>query len=632
MSQDLHAILKTHWGYDSFRPLQEDIMRSVLNGDHVLTILPTGGGKSLCYQVPALAQEGICIVVSPLIALMKDQVNDLKKRGIRAVAIYSGMSQREIDETLETCIYGNIKFLYLSPERLVTDIFRTRVANMNVSMLAIDEAHCISQWGYDFRPAYLNIADIRELIPAVPVIALTATATPAVKDDILEKLRITDAQVYQASFARKELAYVVRTPEDKYGKMLAAFKNVKGSGIVYVRNRKKTREIANILYRAGISASYYHAGLKMQDRTARQDAWIKGEIRVMVCTNAFGMGINKPDVRVVVHVDLPDNIESYYQEAGRAGRDGKRAFGLLLVTDSDIAAARDRMENQFPSPEQVVQTYNALGNYLKLANGSGAEQTFDLDVADLCRTFDLSPSVVMKAFSLLEEFGLLTLSDSVYLPSKVHFLLNKEEMYKFQIANRKFDPVIKALLRSYPGVFDEHVPIKEKALAEKLGIQKKDIEGFLKYMHQAGVVEYSPASDAPRVTYMQARKPGDKLGLDKVLMLSRQERYKAQLEGMINYVTNTTVCRTRYFQQYFGEETETDCGVCDICLEREADLSREALDQILADHLRKEPLAVRTLLDTVKGVSEHALIQRLRNLIDDGQIEEVAPGMYQWKG
>lgn len=632
MAMDLHAILKSHWGYDSFRPLQEDIVRSVIGGDHVLTILPTGGGKSICYQVPAMAQDGICIVVSPLIALMKDQVNDLKKRGIRAVAIYSGMSPREIDETLETCIYGDVKFLYLSPERLTTEIFRSRVVNMNVSLLAIDEAHCISQWGYDFRPSYLNIAQVRELLPDVPVIALTATATPAVKDDILEKLQISDAKVYQASFARKELAYVVRTPEDKYGKMLAAFKNVKGSGIVYVRNRKKTREIAQLLFRAGISASYYHAGLNMADRTARQEAWIKGDIRVMVCTNAFGMGINKPDVRVVVHVDLPDNVESYYQEAGRAGRDGKRAFGLLLISESDIATARDRMENQFPSPEQVMQTYNALGNYLKLALGSGAEQTFDLDVADLCRTFDLSPSVVMRAFSLLEEFGLLTLSDSVYLPGKVHILVNKEEMYKFQIANRKLDPLIKALLRSYPGVFDEHVPIREKVIAEKLSVQQKDIIASLKYLHKAGIIEYSPASDSPKVTYLQPRRSGDKLGLDKVLMISRQERYRAQLDGMINYVTNTELCRTRYFQEYFGEQTDTDCGICDICMEREAQLSQQALDDLLAEHLTSEPLAVRALLDQVKGVAEHQLIQRLRHLIDEGQITEVKPGMYQWKG
>jgi len=457
-------LLKQYWGFDTFRPLQEDIIDAVLNGQDALALLPTGGGKSLCFQLPALLQEGICIVVSPLIALMKDQVENLKAKGIQAIAIYAGMGKREIDILLDNCIYGNIKFLYLSPERLLSPLVKERLAYMKVNLFAIDEAHCISQWGYDFRPPYLLLKDLREIHPEVPIIALTATATKFVRQDIVEKLELKVPQIFVKSFARRNLSYVVMDLEDKYGKLLDVLKNVKGSGLIYVRNRRETTEVALFLKRNHIAADFYHAGLEKNERSLKQEAWKQNKIRVMVATNAFGMGIDKPDVRFVIHLDLPESLEAYYQEAGRAGRDELKAFAVLLANKSDRLALETKYKDNFPNIEEIKKTYHYLGSYYQLAYGAGQGISFPFDLADFCKRFKLSVLKTIAALKFLEHDGYLTLSENIFLQSRLMFMQSHEDVYRFQIENSGYDALIKTVLRAYGGSFDQYVKVNENEI------------------------------------------------------------------------------------------------------------------------------------------------------------------------
>src|ERR1700761_1639177 len=486
----LQEILKQYWNHDTFRPMQEEIIQSVLIGRDTLALLPTGGGKSICFQVPALAKEGICIVISPLIALMKDQVENLKARGIEAVSIVSGMSRREVDIALDSCIYGQVKFLYLSPERLLSDLARERISYMNVNLIAVDEAHCISQWGYDFRPPYLHIADLRELHPNVPVLALTATATAEVCDDIQQKLLFKQPNIYRKSFERKNISYVVQHEENKLRKMLDIARGVKGSGIVYVRSRKETAEIAKFYDENGFSADFYHAGLTMEQRSKRQEDWQANRTRIIVATNAFGMGIDKPDVRFVIHKDPPESLEAYYQEAGRGGRDEQKAYGVLLYNYSDRLRELKKFEASFPTVAEVKQVYHHLANYYSLAYEAGDGLSFDLDLGDFCGRFKLDSIKTINALKFLEQDDYLSFNESVFLPSRFRFEISNEELYNFQIQNPGWDAFIKTLLRSYGGAFDNYVRIREFDISRRANMSVQQVIEGLKQLQEYGILTY----------------------------------------------------------------------------------------------------------------------------------------------
>ncbi|HCX23879.1 MAG TPA: RecQ family ATP-dependent DNA helicase [Cytophagales bacterium] len=562
-------ILHQYWGYSEFRPLQSEIIGAVLDKQPTLALLPTGGGKSICFQVPAMCVEGICIVVSPLIALMKDQVMQLQKRNIKAVAIYSGMSKKEIDIALDNCIYGQIKFLYVSPERLKTELVRERAKQMDINLLAIDEAHCISQWGYDFRPPYLEIADFIEEIKPPRLVALTASATREVKFDILEKLKVEDARVFQKSFARPNLSYSVFELEDKEQKILEILNKVQGSSVIYVRSRKQTREIAEFLHYNQISTDYYHAGIPGSVRSAKQDKWIEGKTRVMVSTNAFGMGIDKGDVRTVIHYDLPDSLEAYYQEAGRAGRDEKKAFAIQLFSKTDIENLKSRTEQAAVSVEYIKRVYQALANYFKLAVGSNALTSFEFDYQEFARNFDLPLAETFHALNKLADEGLIALNEPFKETSKLIFNLEQPEIYKFQVANKAMDPVIKVLMRLYGGnLFNDFVTIKEKDIASLLGESIEKAINQLKYLHQAEVVTYQKASDIPRITFLTPRFDANNLPLDQKRIKWRREVTLAKAEAVVSYVGDDKKCRSRVIQRYFDEVSYEDCGVCDVCISK----------------------------------------------------------------
>ncbi len=630
-----HETLKKYWGYNDFRPLQEDIIQSVLNGKDTLALLPTGGGKSICYQVPAMMQEGICIVISPLIALMKDQVTNLRKRGIKAVAVYSGMSRREIDLLFDNCVYGAYKFLYLSPERLTTEIARVRIEKMNVSLLAVDEAHCISQWGYDFRPPYLQIAEIRPLLKNAPVMALTATATKEVKIDICEKLQFTGENIFQQSFERKNIAYVVRYEENKLNKMVNIFKRVPGCGIVYVRNRKQTKEIADFLRKNGISADYYHAGLEMAQRNLKQERWIANEIRVMVCTNAFGMGIDKSDVRCVVHVDLPENIESYYQESGRAGRDGKKSFGILLYNLADKIETEKRIKNNFPSLNDVRLVYTALGNYFQLAEGSGKGESYEFDLIGLCKKFNLDALKVHHALRLLEQQGVLTVSEAVFSPPRLQIIVNKEVLYKFQIKNKSSDPIVKFLLRTHIGLFDEMVAVNETEIARRLNLSKQEVVKILDLMNKSNLVVYERQNDKPHLTLIEARVDTRYLKLDIDFIENRKRLFESKMRAMLQFALNKSYCRSRYVLDYFGETDNYRCGICDVCLERNklgmTEIELDALVEEIKKYLQPDGSRLDALVSNIRSFTEQKVVNTLRWLIENERVRK-AGNEFFWEG
>jgi ATP-dependent DNA helicase RecQ len=563
----IYQVLKQFWGYDKFRPLQEEVIRSVLDGKDTLALMPTGGGKSLCFQIPALARPGICLVVSPLIALMKDQVENLRQRGVKAAAIVSGMGKREIDILLDNCIYGDIRFLYISPERLLSDLVRERIGYMNVNLIAVDEAHCISQWGYDFRPPYLHLTQLREIHPKVPVLALTATATERVASDIQDRLNFKQPNTFRSSFERKNLRYVVFNEADKLVRLLSVARNVQGTGIVYVRNRRETQEVAGYLNRQGIVSDFYHAGLALDMRSQKQDSWKTGRIRVMVATNAFGMGIDKEDVRFVVHLDLPESLEAYYQEAGRAGRDERKAFAVLLFNEGDVQHLRKKLAESYPSIEEIRSVYHYLGNYYQLAYGAGEGLVLPFDVGDFCRRFKLEALKTLNALRFLERDEYLALSESVYLPSRVQVLMDHEQLYRFQIENREYDGFLKTMLRMYGGIYDHYIPVKERELARRLQTGKEKVENILHRLHNLQVISYLPQTDQPQLQFLKPRADTQHLIIDRAFIAERKRIHSGQVDSVIRYA-ETSKCRNVQLLTYFNETDAQECGVCDVCLDK----------------------------------------------------------------
>lgn len=613
-------LLKRYWNYDDFRPMQEDIIASILEGKDTLALLPTGGGKSICFQVPAMCMEGICIVVSPLIALMKDQVQQLKKRDIKAVAIYSGMSKREIDITLDNCIYGGFKFLYVSPERLKTELFIERAKQMNISMMAIDEAHCVSQWGYDFRPPYLQIADTRKELSISRVMALTATATKEVKEDIVSRLDMKDCQIFQKSFVRENLSYSSFKLENKEQKLLEILSRVGGSSVVYVRSRKRTKEIADLLVRNGFTASFYHAGLSGKERDERQDAWLSNRTRIMVATNAFGMGIDKPNVRTVVHMDLPDSLEAYYQEAGRAGRDEKKAFAVALYHAQDVNELKERAEKSVVSLEEIKRTYQALANYYKLAIGSLSLASFDFRFDQFVKTYNLQTVTTFNALKKLADEGLIQITEGFFEHSRMSFILEKPEVYKYQVANPKLDPIIKSILRLYGGeVFALYLPIKEKELAALLKTQVVQIKKWLKFLHDQKVIDYQAATDLQRVTFLTHRQDANNLPIDNNQIEWRKKLSIEKAQAVIDYVESKE-CRTNILQLYFDEQPEDTCGICDSDLEKKR--SEPVKASKLVDVLSEEPLSLAELKSRLGTANESQVLAALRVMIEDGKVRE----------
>ncbi len=616
------SILKKYWHHNQFRPLQEEIILAALTGRDVLALLPTGGGKSVCFQVPALIRDGLCIVITPLIALMKDQVEQLKNREIQAIAVHAGMSKQQIDILLNNCLYGPIKFLYVSPERLHTELFRERVKQMNVGLIAVDEAHCISQWGYDFRPSYLQIASLRALKPGVPVIALTATATVEVKADIQEKLELKKPAVFQQSFARDNISFVVRKTENKERKVLEILQKVPGPAIIYVRSRKATQEVSQWLTKKKISASFYHAGLDFEERAKRQDNWIQNKSRVMVATNAFGMGIDKPDVRVVIHLDLPENIESYYQEAGRAGRDGLRSFAVMIYQDADVLNLQLKVEQAQPSPEFLRKVYQALCNYYQLAVGSSEGQSYDFDLQDFSERFGFHAAEVYPALKKLEEEGPIQFNESFYSPSTLHLLLDKGRLYEFQVANARFDPIVKMLLRLYGGeLLSGFVKIAEPSLGRGLKIPTTEVVKTLQHLHDLQVLLYQPAKDKPQVTFVLPRQDADRLPLNVKRLENRKKLIFDKMKAMIALVTTSQRCRMQIIQDYFGEVTYKPCGICDVCIEHRKNENlhevKDLRDEVL-NVLKEKALTVEQLEELIAPRDQEVFIDVVREMVDEG--------------
>lgn len=620
----IQEILKRYWGHESFRPLQEEIIQSVLLGQDTLALLPTGGGKSVCFQVPAMTKEGICIVVSPLIALMKDQVENLKAKGIEAVSVVSGMGKREIDIALDNCIYGPVKFLYLSPERLLSELVRERIKYMNVNLIAVDEAHCISQWGYDFRPPYLHLTDLRELHPDVPVLASTATATAEVRDDIQQKLGFKVPNVFQQSFERKNISYVVQHEENKLKKLLDIARGVKGSGIVYVRSRKETADIANFYNENGFQADHYHAGLTMEQRSARQESWQTNQTRIIVATNAFGMGIDKPDVRFVIHKDMPENLEAYYQEAGRAGRDEQKAYAVLLYNHADRLKNEKKFEVAFPSIDEIKLIYHNLGNYYHLAYGTGEGLSFDLDIGDFCSRYKLDPAKTINALKFLEKDEYLSFTESVFLPSRFRFEVGNEELYNFQIQNSNWDPFIKTLLRSYGGSFENYVRLREFDLARRANLSVQQVIEGLKQLQEMGILNYMQQTDLPQVTWLQPRMDNKQLVINRRYIEDRKATYHQKMAAVFAYAEHKK-CRSQMLLAYFDEDNAPKCGICDVCLEEKRQIYQaDTLDDITAEIvqlLSAEDLDTDELITRVKTGSEKERIKTIRLLLDAGKIK-----------
>ena len=577
-------ILTRYWGFTSFKPLQEEIIRSVAEGRDTLGLMPTGGGKSLTFQVPALAQEGICLVITPLIALMKDQVNRLNSLEIKSIAIHSGMSGEEIDNALENSIYGDYKFLYVSPERISTRIFQAKVSRLNLSLVAIDEAHCISQWGYDFRPSYLKIASLRDHISEkVPFLALTASATPQVIDDIMKKLAFREKNVLRTSFDRKNISYLVRKVEDKGTYLIKTLQKAKGSGIVYVRSRKRCKEVADLMVANGISADFYHAGLTDELRDKKQASWTIGETRVIVATNAFGMGIDKSEVRFVIHWDIPDSIENYFQESGRVGRDGKPAFAVLLYSPSDKSRLIDTIRKKFPAVEKIKDTYEALCNYLQVPLGSGKDNVFDFNMYDFVSKYRLPVIEAYNSLQFLQREGYMEFTEEINNPSRVHFIVSRDDLYKFQVANESFDGFIKLLLRSYTGMFAEFVPVNEETLSRKSAATRDTVYQYLVKLSTLKIISYIPGKKTALVIFTEERLVRKALMISPDNYLHVKEKYEVRLDKMIEYADSDGHCRSVYLLNYFGEESDR-CGICDVCRERnELDLSKYEFDLILED-------------------------------------------------
>ena len=629
-----YQLLKQYWGYDNFRGIQEEIINSIGADKDTLGLMPTGGGKSITFQVPALAKEGMCLVITPLIALMKDQVQNLKKRGIKALAIYSGMSRQEIIITLENCIFGNYKFLYISPERLDTEIFRTKLPKMKISMITVDESHCISQWGYDFRPAYLNIAEIRKLLPDVPVLALTATATPEVVKDIQARLHFREENVFRMSFERKNLAYIVRKTENKTGELLHILRSMAGSAIIYVRNRRRTKEITELLHNEDITADFYHAGLDDATKDIRQHRWQSGESRVMVATNAFGMGIDKPDVRIVIHMDLPDSIEAYFQEAGRAGRDGQKAYAVILYTKSDKTTLHKRIPDNFPEKEYIKEVYEHLQYYYQMAMGDGQDCVREFNIEDFCRKFKYFPVPVDSALKLLTQAGYLEYTSEQDNASRLLFTIRRDELYKLRELGEDMDKLIQTILRSYTGVFTDYAFINEDSLAIRTGLTRRQVYEQLIRLAKLRIVSYIPQKKKPYIIYTRGRVEMQHINIPPAIYEERKERHEKRIEAILEYVTNDTVCRSRMLLRYFGEKNEHNCGVCDTCISlRNKDTAKDVSSKELIEQIYRilsvRPLTPATLSEELT-VNKDVLTEVLHQLLEEEKIIAV-DGMLQMK-
>ena len=605
----LRNILKEFWGFNAFRPLQEEIMLSVLQDKDTLALMPTGGGKSLCYQVPAMAREGMCLVISPLIALMKDQVENLQRKRITAYAIYSGMTRKEVIRTLKVVTESNCKFLYVSPERLETTLFKEYLPGMHINLVAVDEAHCISQWGYDFRPPYLRIAALREELPGVPVLALTASATEEVQQDICDKLATAPPHaftIFRQSFERANLSYSVFSVDSRINKILDILQKVPGSAIVYCKSRKRTKEISDLLQLQGISSSHYHAGLAQEERNRRQEDWIANKIRVIVCTNAFGMGIDKPDVRTVIHADTPDCLENYYQEAGRAGRDGRTAYAVLLYDQQDLADLAELPDQRFPPVEDIRMVYQAAANYLQIPTGAGEGHYYDFDIADFLKKFKLNSYTGLYSLKALEQEGWLAFNEQVFLPAMVRFTTDKRYLYEFEKNNPSLDPLIKTLLRAYEGIFDHSTSVSEKMIAGLLRKDAEEIKKQLAGLHQAGIIAYTPQKDTPQLLLLRSRARAADITIDTAAYQQRKERLRQRIGEMIRYTNESAQCRSQLIGAYFGDQALKPCGVCDNCLRQKSTiLGKEELEAIyhrILNIVKYEALPVKELLLRLSGI------------------------------
>jgi ATP-dependent DNA helicase RecQ len=612
-------VLKQYWNHDSFRPQQEEIVNSVLEGHDTLALLPTGGGKSICFQVPTMVREGLCLVISPLIALMKDQVQNLRKKGITAFAIYSGMSRRDVISTFKLAATGNCRFLYVSPERLETDLFKEYLPALHVTLIAVDEAHCISQWGYDFRPPYLRIAEIRSDLPDVPVLALTASATPMIREDICLKLRMINPRIFTQSFSRPNLSFSVHKTSSVYNKMLDILRRLAGCSIIYCRNRRRTREISDLLNMHTIKSDYYHAGLSQEERNARQESWMKNEVRVIVCTNAFGMGIDKPDVRLVIHAEVPDNLENYYQEAGRAGRDGKKSYAVLLFNDDMLEELESAHKQHFPSLDYIRKTYQGLANYLQVPLGT--EQIgYSFDLIDFLKKFSFQSKPAQAALQVLQQEGFITLNDPIFNPATLYFVASRDQLIQFETENPAWEPLIKTLLRTYAGIFDQPVAIYEKMLATLLKWELEQVLKGLYQLHKFQIVFYDPQKETPQVYFNQPRRKSADIRIDEKAYAFRKSQYVKRVRGILEYV-RTTGCRSMAIAEYFGEKGAEKCGICDNCVKKEKEkLSPsefESIYQKLKLGTESGQLTARALFDQFADIhSDH-----LRKVIDFMQAE-----------
>lgn len=628
----IQSILKEYWGFTSFRPLQEDIINMVLTGNDCLALLPTGGGKSICFQVPAMAKEGLCLVITPLIALMKDQVENLRRKGITAFSIHSGMNKKEVIATLQIAGNSNCKFLYVSPERLQTRVFKEYLPSLGINLIAVDEAHCISQWGYDFRPSYLRIVLLREELPGVPVLALTASATPEVQKDICEKLLFAKDIVFRQSFERPNLSYSVFNVSSKINKLQDVLANVPGTGIIYCRSRKKTKEISDLLRMKGLSADFYHAGLSQDQRSEKQDAWLKGKTRFIVCTNAFGMGIDKPDVRVVVHLDVTDCLENYYQEAGRAGRDGKRSYAVLLASQKELNALDETVNKKFPAPDEIRKVYKALMNHLQIPEGMGEGYYYELDAASFCKDFNLDSGTVLSVLKTLEQEELLYFNDQVFIQAKLQVVSERERLIKFESEHPAFDSVIKTILRTYEGVIDQPVNINEKFISSTLGITPEEVTNKLIELNKYRIIEYTPKKERPQVYLFQNRVKAADLKIDVNRHIKRKKQFEERVMAMKNYVIDKSSCRSVIIGNYFGDEQHKPCGICDNCISKKknniAAAEFDNINSAILGQIKLSPATLKELTqhlktfpsDKVKEIVKFLLAEEKISVTESGQL------------
>jgi ATP-dependent DNA helicase RecQ len=618
-------ILKQYWGYQQFRSQQEEIIQSVLDRKDTLALLPTGGGKSVCYQIPALMREGLCLVISPLIALMKDQVENLNRKSIPALAIHSGLSFIEVKKTLNNAINGNFKFLYLSPERLETNLFKAYLHELNISLIAVDEAHCISQWGYDFRPPYLRIANLRDQLPGVSVLAVTASATPLVQNDIIEKLKFRSAEIFRQSFEKPNLSYSVFNVDSKINKVIEILNSVQGSSIVYCKSRKITKQVAQLISLQHISADFYHAGLSQEERNQKQEAWITNQIRVIVCTNAFGMGIDKPDVRTVIHYDVPDCMEYYYQEAGRGGRDNKKAYAVLLYSNEDVATLESLSDIRFPVAYDIKKVYQSLADFLQIPVGIGESNYYDFDISEFVKNFKLDIHLVMNVLKVLEQEGHLTFNENIFLPAQANFILPREILIDFEKTHPQLEPLMKCLLRTYEGIADGLVTIHEKEISKLIKVPAVEVKKKLHQLQTLQIIEYRPQKETPQINFLTNRAPAQFLYIDHKNYLHRKQQYELRTKAMLKYLTSIKECRSRYISSYFGDEKVRECGICDVCLQsKNIALTKKefaAITNRIYSHITGNGIAVRELLHHLKGIKKDKAWKVIEFLQSEKKIE-----------